>query len=70
MALGADGTANRAKSRSVAHGASPSRKDGNPMARKKSGIGLLGWLGIIVLVLLVLAYLQQHGIVHLPVNLR
>jgi hypothetical protein len=40
------------------------------MARKKSGIGLLGWVGIIVLVLLVLAYLQQHGIVHLPVNLH
>jgi hypothetical protein len=40
------------------------------MARKKSGIGLLGWIGLIVLVLIVLAYLQQRGIVHLPVKLR
>lgn len=40
------------------------------MARKKSGIGLLGWVGIVVLVLLVLAYLQQRGIVHLPVKLH
>ncbi|HEX5115590.1 MAG TPA: hypothetical protein VFW65_10380 [Pseudonocardiaceae bacterium] len=39
------------------------------MARKKRGLGLLGWVAVIVLVLLVLAYLQQHGMVHLPVKL-
>jgi hypothetical protein len=39
------------------------------MARKKSGLGLLGWIAVIVLVLLVLAYLQQRGMVHLPVKL-
>jgi len=39
------------------------------MARRKKGIGLLGWIGILVLVLIVLAYLQHHGLVHLPVKL-
>lgn len=39
------------------------------MARKKSGIGFLGWIAILVLVLIVLAYLQHHGVVHLPVKL-
>lgn len=35
------------------------------MARKKSGIGLLGWIAVVVLVLIVVAYLQRHDI-HLP----
>jgi hypothetical protein len=39
------------------------------MARKKSGIGLLGWIAILVLILLVLAYLQHHNLIHLPVKL-
>jgi hypothetical protein len=39
------------------------------MARKKSGIGLLGWIGVLVLVLIVLAYLQHHGMIDLPVKL-
>jgi hypothetical protein len=40
------------------------------MARKKSGLGLLGWIGLVIIVLLVLAYLQQQHIVHLPVKLH
>lgn len=40
------------------------------MARKKSGLGLLGWIGLVIIVLLVLAYLQQHNVVHLPVKLH
>lgn len=39
------------------------------MARRKSGIGLLGWIALIVLVLLLLAYLQRNNIVHLPFRL-
>lgn len=39
------------------------------MARKKSGIGLLGFIGLVVLVLLLLAYLQHHNLVHLPFRL-
>lgn len=39
------------------------------MARRKSGIGLLGWIALVVLVLLLLAYLQHHNLVHLPFQL-
>jgi hypothetical protein len=39
------------------------------MARRKSGIGLLGWFAIVVLVLLVLAYLQHDNLVRLPFRL-
>jgi hypothetical protein len=40
------------------------------MARRKSGIGLLGWIAIVILVLVVVAYLQRHNI-HLPgINLK
>jgi hypothetical protein len=42
---------------------------GLAMARKQSGNGLLGWIGVLVLVLIVLAYLQHHGMIHLPVKL-
>jgi hypothetical protein len=38
----------------------------DPMARKKSGLGLLGWLGVVVLILLLFAYLQHHNLIHLP----
>lgn len=47
----------------------PAEEGRSAMARKKSGLGLLGWVAVIVLVLLVLAYLQQRGMVHLPVKL-
>lgn len=36
------------------------------MARKKSGLGLLGWLGVVILILLLFAYLQHHNLIHLP----
>lgn len=37
------------------------------MARRKRGLGLLGWLALIIIVVLVLAYLQKHNInIHLP----
>jgi hypothetical protein len=39
------------------------------MAKKKSGLGLLGWVALLVIVLIVLAYLQHHNLVHLPVKL-
>jgi hypothetical protein len=39
------------------------------MAKKKRGIGLLGWVAVLVIILLVLAYLQHHNLVHLPVKL-
>lgn len=39
------------------------------MARKKSGLGLLGWLAVVVLVLVIVAYLQRHNI-HLPTTLH
>ena len=39
------------------------------MARRKSGIGALGWLAIVVLVLLALAYLQHNHLVQLPFRL-
>lgn len=35
------------------------------MARKKSGIGLLGWIAIVILVLILIGYLQRHNI-HWP----
>jgi hypothetical protein len=38
------------------------------MAKKKSGLGLLGWLAVIVLLLLLFAYLQNHHIIHLPTS--
>jgi hypothetical protein len=47
----------------------PAAEGRSVMARKKSGLGLLGWIGLIVLVLLVLAYLQQRHMIHLPVKL-
>jgi hypothetical protein len=37
-----------------------------PVARKKSGIGLLGWIAVVVLILIVVAYLQHHNVIHLP----
>jgi hypothetical protein len=37
------------------------------MARKKRGLGLLGTFALVVIVLLVVAYLQQHHLqLHLP----
>jgi hypothetical protein len=36
------------------------------VARKKSGIGLLGWIAVVVLILIVIAYLQHHNVIHLP----
>jgi hypothetical protein len=35
------------------------------MARRKSGIGLLGWIAVVILVLILVAYLQRHHI-HWP----
>ncbi len=35
------------------------------MARRKSGIGLLGWFAVVIIVLIVAAYLQRHNI-HFP----
>lgn len=34
------------------------------MARRKSGIGLLGWIAVVVLILIVVAYLQHHNLLH------
>lgn len=37
------------------------------MAKKKRGYGLLGTFAIIVIILLIVAYLQQHHFaIHLP----
>jgi hypothetical protein len=33
---------------------------------KRKGIGLLGWIAVIVLILIVVAYLQHHNLIHLP----
>ena len=33
---------------------------------RKRGLGLLGWIAVIVLILIVVAYLQQHHVIHLP----
>jgi hypothetical protein len=33
---------------------------------RKRGLGLLGWIAVIVLILLAVAYLQQHHVLHLP----
>jgi hypothetical protein len=38
------------------------------MARKKSGLGLLGWFAVLVLLLLLFAYLEHHNLIHLPVT--
>jgi hypothetical protein len=38
------------------------------MARKKRGIGLLGWFAVIVLLLLLFAYLQNNHLIHLPTS--
>jgi hypothetical protein len=37
------------------------------MARRRRRLGLLGWLAVVVIVVLVIGYLQQHHIhLHLP----
>jgi hypothetical protein len=36
------------------------------LVAKRKGIGLLGWIAVIVLILIVVAYLQHHNLVHLP----
>jgi hypothetical protein len=33
---------------------------------RKRGIGLLGWIAVIVLILIAVAYLQNHHLIHLP----
>jgi hypothetical protein len=38
------------------------------MARKKSGIGLLGWFAVLVLLLLLFTYLEHRGLIHLPAS--
>ena len=50
----------------------PGRVEAGPGRRmwwlvaKRKGIGLLGWIAVIVLVLIVVAYLQHHNLVHVP----
>jgi hypothetical protein len=41
------------------------QKDVVLVARRR-GIGLLGWIAVIVLILIVVAYLQHHNVLHLP----
>lgn len=37
------------------------------MARKKRGLGLLGTFALIVIILMIVAYFQQHSLhLHLP----
>ena len=45
------------------HGARKGCESG--MARRR-GLGLLGWIAVIVLILILVAYLQQHHLIHLP----
>jgi len=36
------------------------------LVAKRKGIGLLGWIAVIVLILIVVAYLQHHNLIHVP----
>jgi hypothetical protein len=36
------------------------------LVAKRKGIGLLGWIALVVLILIVVAYLQRHNLIHVP----
>ena len=36
------------------------------LVAKRKGIGLLGWIAVVVLILIVVAYLQHHNLIHVP----